>query len=475
MIVLTNNLAIDVGTTAIKFVLYGKNNVVLSTSSVDVKTYHGDNRSAYQKPAELFAIIADQIKELAKTFTIEKISLSTAMHSLILEEAGEPIAYIWSDNQASEVIATFKKTALAADFYQRTGTPIHAMSPFAKLLFFKETAPKRLAKAKSIYDLKSYLMDQLTGQRVIDFSVASATGLFNSEKMSWDEKILGFLNVDSDKLPQLVDTTTTFAILLETARELSLSNETQIMIGASDGCLASWASYLSTGSKLSLTIGTSGAVRQICDKRQLAQHGEAFCYYLKKDVWVVSGQTNNGGAVLNWFGDIYFDHQADVYDYLTTALQTSPIGANGLTFLPYLFGERAPFWDEKKAAGYLGLRDFHTKNDLLRATMEGILFNLKMIGETLAITESAGAISGGFFKIPEASTMLATIFNLPCLASTNNEPAFGLQTLNETQAATDLKQVERILPNENELTAYQTSYDRFKKLANTEEDEVNEQ
>ncbi|MCQ9372088.1 FGGY family carbohydrate kinase, partial [Corynebacterium sp. 35RC1] len=130
-------LGIDIGTTAIKIGLLEERKIIYQRSfPIYTKTEKGRTQSASEIIAVLLKGITAIPSSLREQITV--IGFSTAMHSLmpVINEKFEEI-YIWSDNQASQVIAEFRQSSLSESFYRQTGTPIHAMSPFAKLLHFK--------------------------------------------------------------------------------------------------------------------------------------------------------------------------------------------------------------------------------------------------------------------------------------------------------------------------------------------------
>lgn len=126
-------LGIDIGTTAIKFKVYDTMEAKINFS-LPVMTYYEEN-AVYQNPKEILESVKEGIKiVIQQVNTINKIAFSTAMHTIIprVNQNEELRMYIWSDNQASEVVKEFKQTKLAEPFYYKTGTPIHAMTPFQK-------------------------------------------------------------------------------------------------------------------------------------------------------------------------------------------------------------------------------------------------------------------------------------------------------------------------------------------------------
>ncbi|MBL1230394.1 gluconokinase [Enterococcus sp. BWB1-3] len=457
-------VTIDVGTTAIKFTLYQNHNQILTTE-LRIQTYTEKSGKKYQKPLEILDLLQTGIHSIIEEYPypIHYIALSTAMHGLmpVYEDGSCGELLIWSDNQAAETAAAFRKSALSQSFYEKTGTPIHYMSPFSKLLWLKETEQLPDNVIKWI-GLKELVSNFFTGEYYLDYSAASATGLFNSLVLDWDNEILTYLSISRRQLPILVDTNTILALSDETKKALGLSPQTQLLIGASDGCLAAYAGYLNTELSVSLTLGTSGAIRKITADRELDSEGKTFCYYLKKGLWVVGGPTNNGGTVLEWLSKLFFNHPTAIFEHLDSALEASSPGAEHLLFLPYINGERAPMWEPFLTGSYQGITALHGQNEFIRAAVEGLLFNLKAIMDASPFPDQEISINGGVFRHPALSQLTADILGKDCLLSANNEPCFGLLGLINQKALpqsdTNCQYIKKDTKNESQYLSFYHSF-----------------
>lgn len=428
-----NQVTIDVGTTQIKLSLF-KNQQQIDEVKKDVATFYGDEGKVYQKPNEIVASIKMGIKELLeKGYQVEEILFSTAMHSImpVFNNHNQEEMLIWLDKQAGLWIKKFKQNEeQTLLFYQKTGTPIHEMSPFAKIGHFKTAS--WFNQVKKWLGLKEYLMKSFTNQEVVDYSVASTTGLFNSETKKWDADILYFLAISENRLAKLVDTDWYTTITPEVADELGLDRQTKIYVGASDGCLASLGGFMASGISNTLTIGTSGAVRKLSKTRQLDSKGQTFCYYITKDYWVIGGATNNGGNVLAWSSQLLFNED-EIFSQINSILTETTIGSEGILFLPYIAGERAPLWSSEVTGEFSGLKITHKKSDMARSVIEGILFNLKWISEIVASEKGSVALSGGFFENGNLVQLTADILGINCFISNYSEPSYGLICLTKRQ------------------------------------------
>lgn len=436
-------LGIDIGTTAIKLGVIQENSL-LYTGDLPLQTY-GDDRIKYQDGNELLGILQAGILAIPVNLRqkITTLSFSTAMHSLMPDDGRRQI-FLWSDLQAAKTIDRFKQTELAARFYEISGTPIHAMSTFAKLLYFKE---KQLYSNETCwYGLKELVMEYFTGKPIIDFATASATGMFDLRKQAWSGEILSYLGIRKEQLATLVDTNQVVEILPEIRELFDFSNTVQVVAGASDGTLAAYASFYSTGRSASLTIGTSAAVRQVANKIQLDLKKQNFCYYLKKDLLVSGAPSNNGGVVLAWAANHLAENPAQFYESLPDLLDRTEVGANGLRFWPFLNGERAPYWTNEIKGGFYDLTLQHTRMEMMRSVIEGVVLNVGQLVELVAKGEAL-SVSGGFFQTAALGQLAADVFGTPCYYAQQNEPIFGLYYLLEQPDLTIEKGQEVFIPD----------------------------
>ncbi|WP_148112218.1 gluconokinase [Vagococcus penaei] len=455
-------LAIDVGTTNLKCHIFEGHQLV-DNLSVPIETHYGSLGKIYQNPERILVQCQRLIRSVTqKGYDISAIVFSTAMHSImpIYDTQTDQELLIWQDYQSTAFVNQFKQEKLAETFYQATGTPIHEMSPFAKIAHFK--SKPWFKDVTKWLGIKEYLMEAFTGQCVIDYSVASATGLFNIHKKEWDQDILDYLDITSKELAKPVDTDRWYRIKPSLADELFISQDVKVYVGASDGCLASYASYLANGTANTLTLGTSGAVRKLSRQIELDDNGQTFCYYLTKDYWVIGGATNNGGHVLEWADRVFYGKQ-QLFKELNHIVTESPLGSRGVLFFPFLCGERAPLWDSTVTASFKGLTNQHEKVDLARSVMEGILFNAYFISELIQLEPRDLSINGGFFNHDILATMAADIFGKTCIQSLYSEPSFGAISLIDPPVTHLFTNQKRIFYNEDNHQRYMGYYDNYKK------------
>lgn len=465
-------ITIDIGTTAVKVLHFNQDNKQIGTQSLGYDTLYPAEGYAEQNPAHILEAVHKCLTQI-KVSGEEILVLSCAMHSLMaVDHAMQPLTnlWIWADHRADQVMRTFKKSAVATQFFQKTGTPLHPMSPFAKLLWLKETAAgnslrQELTDFYKWIDIKTYLWYALTGYIEQDVSMASATGLVNTELLVYDTDVLSYLGISAQQLPELVSVYTCRRLTSMLTATTGITG--QAMIGASDGVLANISESRNTGDA-HLTIGTSGAIRVTTKEAYKDPFGQLFCYYLDDTTWVVGGAVNNGGNVFKWLDQLLYDGQGELFQQLKTIDFTT--FDSSLVFVPHLNGERAPFWDSERQGAFFGLKINHDKIDVIKAVVYGVLFNLRHVYQTL--TNLTGPIkslylSGGTFKIPQLAACVANCLHVQVILSeTLEQSSVGALNLvsdyEHNKRYTTLKDDEK---QREAIDAYYSLYQAYLPLA----------
>ena len=146
--------------------------------------------------------------------------------------------------------------------------------------------------------------------------------------------------------------------------------------------------------QITAMIGTSGAVRMICEGPRVDPGRRLWCYNLTEELWVLGGAISNGGVVFRWaqFAEVEqrvaADLGRDTYEILSRYAEQMPPGSDGLIMLPYFSGERAPHYDADARGVLFGLDLNHGGATSMRATLEGVCYS--MCSVLNALQEVAG-------------------------------------------------------------------------------------
>jgi gluconokinase len=491
-------IGIDIGTTSTKAVAFTTGGDVLANAHVSYSPISSQPGYHELDTTVLLQAVIRTLKDvLEKTKAItglSGISFSCAMHSLIaVDKDGQVLtnAITWADMRSKDVAAGIKNTDWGNRIYQYTGTPIHSMSPLCKITWLKENEPAIFSKAYKFIGIKEYIWLHFFGKYLIDYSLASATGLFDIYQFKWYDEALELAGISADHLSLPVSPThieTGINRKYQTA--LGLTQDIPFIIGGSDGCLANLGSNAMRPGDASLTIGTSGALRMTSTMPKHDPKQRIFNYILTEHLFVSGGAVNNGAVVVQWFVENFMNKPlSDGKDFSAMVEEADAIvaGSGGLLFLPYLSGERAPVWDADARGVFFGISSKHTQQHFMRAVIEGISFSLYQVG--VSLEETIGPIndiyaSGGFIQSKFWLQLIADMFNKKVyITNTTDASAIGAAMLGFLASGliNNIEELQKILtirqvfePDANRHAVYQKNFLIFTSLYDKLKDEFKE-
>lgn len=433
-------IGVDIGTSGARalFVDEFLNVVSSGTSSYGVLTPRPGIME--QNPEEVFVGVMRSIGSCLKAYpcdpsSVKGIALSSYHHSFLpVDDSIRPISNIltWGDLRAHAEAKELKELPnQSRRIYVLTGCPVHPMYLPAKLLWLKKNSPESFSMASKFLSVKDYIIYRLTGEVAVDISVASTSGLFDIHKKAWSEQVLNIIGVDPTRLSQVVSPFQGFPMRPEIADALGLHKRVMVFAGAGDGVLNSLGCGAVSEWQATFMIGTSGAVRVVKPYPVIDDRMRTWCYMLTEDRYVLGAAINTGGIAIQWFGKAFLD-STDYDSLICTALNLPP-GAMGLIFLPFMAGERSPFWRDSTRGAIIGLSLSHDKGHMARALMEGIGFSMRSILEP--IIELSPDISelratGGFARSEAWLRLMADMINFPLsVPSVEQSSALGAAML----------------------------------------------
>lgn len=401
-------LVLEASTTSAKAMLY---NTEDNSYIVKAKPYTGNYQDVTIHNAEnVYLQMMALGKKLAKGQKIDMISLCGTWHSVFLcdkDMVPSTPVFLWSNISASAICKNLREdTEYVNTFYQKTGCMVNAIYPYFKLLMLKEQGYK--LDEYFIMGQGTYNTYRMTGERIITECMASGTGTLNIHSKKYDKDILELAGIKEEQLSRLVSYDTTFPLNKEGAVLLGLEEGIPVIPSNSDGGLNQIGAGALEEGVMTFSVGTSGAIRLTTSKPIIPDTPSTWCY-LSPKAWLSGAATSGCCNCIDWFKTTmypkttsYGDIEKKVEDKVTTPV-----------FLPFLFGERCPGWNDERSSGFFGIKPFHKSNDLYRAVQEGVLFNLYQC--YLKLTEINGVpkkikLSGGILNSEEWTQMCADIF-----------------------------------------------------------------
>ncbi len=493
-------LGIDLGTTAVKALLINEAGDTLASATVEYPLSTPKPLWSEQDPADWWRGTAEAIRQvLARAGVsgedVRGIGLSGQMHGLtLLDRDGNVLrpAILWND----------QRTALQCDeMVQRAGGPMRTRELIAnipapsytapKILWVREHEPDVYARVAHVLLPKDYIRYKLSGEFATEVGDATGMALLDVKHRRWSDEMLALLDIPREWLPLCAESHEPTARVSErAARETGLAPGTPIVGGSGDQPAAAVGLGSVREGIVNVTLGTSGVVFASVEHYPPIRDTaiEVFCHAVP-DTWFFMGVMLSAGGSLRWHRDVVaLGHPAlatprndrDPYDALLTDAATVPIGAEGLTFLPYLTGERTPHRDPLARGAFVGLTLRHTQAHLARAVVEGISFGLRdsiELMRELGLRVNEVRAAGGGARNPIWRQMLAEIFEADItLVNSTEGGAFGVALLagvgiglwRDTREACDavIRITSRTSPSDDPAVrrAYDEAYRRFREL-----------
>ncbi len=385
------------------------------------------------------AAIQAVLAELDTPSALAGIGLTGQMHGVaLLDERGEILgpSLIWCDQRTQPQVDELNQKIGPERILRNTANPLLTGFSAPKIRWEQQQRPAEFARARHFLLPKDYIRFQLTGEYATDVADASGTGLFDVLGRRWSAEMLAALELRESFVPRAFEgPEITGHVHAAAAAATGLRAGIPVIAGGGDQAAGAIGSGLVEPGLASSTIGTSGVVFAVTDQPRADAHGRihTFCHSVPGQ-WHVMGVTQGAGLSLRWFRDQLGgpERQAeiagggDAYDHLAKLAATTPPGAQGLFFLPYLMGERAPHLDPLARGGWIGLTAAHTRAHLARAVFEGVTFSLR---DSLAIFRELGLepteirLSGGGARSSFWAALQADIFGVTCTRLSHTEGA----------------------------------------------------
>jgi xylulokinase len=434
-------LSIDLGTTGLKVSILSENGLLLAQSS---RLYPIDTpwRGAAEQNSEfwwnaLTACCHDLRIRAEEPFSrISGVGICGQMHSHVyLGADGNPLrsAITWMDQRSVKLLERLEAESGFSDYvFEHTCNSPAPTYTAPNCLWVQEEQPEIWEATHSVLIAKDYLKYRLTGEMVTDYSDAAGTLLFDVAKQCWSQEMLSLFKIDRSFLPDAVPSNIIIGHVSTTAAAATgITVGTPVTNGSSDNSAAALGCGMVDSGQATLIIGTAGVV-SVCSDRPVpdSRHRLACWNYCLEDRWVSLGVTQTAGESLNWFKRCFEEdgkesESEDVFQEYEEAASAAPMGAGGLVFLPYLNGERTPYWDSYARGVFFGVNLETKKSHFIRAIMEGVSFalrnNLETI-ESLGLHVDEVRATGGGLRSKTWMGLLSQILGKPVRKVSARDP-----------------------------------------------------
>lgn len=489
-------IGIDVGTTGAKTILIDEQGSLLASALEEYPLHTPRPKWAEQDPEDWWLATVDSIKTVLKESDVDVsevkgLSLSGQMHGLVMLDKDYQVlrpAILWCDVRTTEQCHYITDKLGENMLVDIIGNQALEGFTAPKIIWVRDNEPEIYEKADKVLLPKDYVRFRLTGEIATEISDAAGTILLDIKKRNWSKPVLKRLELDSDMLPYVQESTDVCGkITSEVAKLTGLKTGTPVAAGGADNTCSAVGNGIVKAGRISASIGTSGVVFAHTDEvkvdPKLRTH--TFCHSVP-DKWYVMGVMLSAGGAFRWYRDTLGEMEiqqakkenVDPYEILTAKAEEAPIGSEGLVFLPYLNGERTPHGDANAKGTFFGLTLRHEKSHMIRSVMEGVTYGMRdslEIIKKLDLPIDHVYATGGGAKSQLWRQIQADIYNTELVTINIAEgPAFGAAIIagvasgvyNSIEEATDelIEITSRTQPTHENVEIYNEYYQIYRDL-----------
>ena len=442
-------LAFDLGTGGNKAVLYHEDGTLVGWTFSPYETSYPRSGWAEQAPADWWSSIVETTQKLIRQSgtapeSIAGICISGHGIGVVpVDGQGRLLrdkTLLWSDSRALPQKNRYFEKVDYNQWYETTGAALRAENyALFKMMWHKDNEPEIYGKTHKFLGTKDYINLIMTGKMVTDFSDASFSGVNDLEKWQYSDELLSPSGIDRDKLPDLGPSTSVVGELLpEPAGELGLREGIPIVCGGYDGSCTALGAGNHKEDRLYNYVGSSSWI-SVCSKTPLLERQvKPYCYYS-----VIPGMYNStvsiysAGSSYQWVRNILCREEsfaaevacADPYEIMETVARQSPLGSNNVFFNPSLMGGSTIYPSPNIHGAFVNLELAHTKSDLLRAVMEGIAYDLRIVLDAfrgLGVKTEEIRLVGGGSRSPLWRQIFADIYKTKVILTNVGQEAAAL-------------------------------------------------
>jgi xylulokinase len=420
-------LAHDLGTSGNKATLYSDEGVRVASRTEGYPTDFRDGSRAEQNPEDWWRAVCDSTRALLAAARVDAADIAVValsgqmMGCTPVDARGRALrpSILYCDQRATREADELLERIDPAEFYRICGHRASASYTLEKMMWLRRHEPDLFRQMRKSLCAKDYINARLTGVVATDYSDASGTNAFDLNTFTWSEKILELAEIDIALMPDAVESAAIIGEVTQSAaRATGLRAGTPVAAGGGDGsaagvgvgCVRPGSAYNCLGSSSWIALTVSEPVVD----PQMRTMNWAHCVpgYLHP-----SGTMQTAGSSFRWLAEQLCDAErreaaargVSVYALIDALAAGVPPGANGVLFMPYMQGERTPWWNPDARGAFLGLQLASTRADMMRAVMEGVALNLALIADIFRahVPIDTLTLAGGGAGSPVMRQMLA--------------------------------------------------------------------
>ena len=477
-------LGVDIGTSSCKTALFDADGRAVAQGGSEYPVSYPRKGWAEQDPRDWWDGVCRAVREMISGNGINPSDIAgigvdgQSWSAIALDGAGEVLCPtpIWTDTRSAEICRETLEQLPQEKLFALCGNPPQPGYTWPKILWYRRHRPEVFAAAKKILQSNSYIVYRMTGEITQDLSQGYGLACFDMRKGRWDEETCGELGIPGTLLPEIVPSHQVVGRLTrEAAEQTGLTEGIPVAAGGLDAACGTLGAGVVLPGQTQEQGGQAGGM-SICIDRYAADPRLILGFHVVPGRWLLQGGTTGGGGALKWLRETMCPELS--FEEMSSLAETAPAGSGGVTFLPYMAGERSPIWNPDACGVFFGLGFGVTRGQMIRACMEGVAYALR---HNLETAETAGAraetlrsmggsansriwtqikadVTGRSIEVPGSDT--ATTLGAAMLAGVGT----GIWGSFEEAAEQTVRVKRRYEPDPENREQYDRGYEKYRKL-----------
>ncbi|QUC65947.1 xylulokinase [Aristaeella hokkaidonensis] len=390
-------LGVDIGTSSCKTALFDPEGKVVAQGGCEYPVSYPRKGWAEQDPAQWWEGVCRAVREMISDNGIDPAEIAgigtdgQSWSAIALDREGNVLCPtpIWTDTRSEEICRETEDRLTAEKLFDLCGNPAKPGYTWPKILWYRKHRPEVFEKTEKILQSNSYIVYRMTGEITQDISQGYGLACFDMRKGCWDEEMCEALGIPRRMLPEIVPCHQIVGKLtVDAAKQMGLREGIPVAAGGLDAACGTLGAGVVSPGQTQEQGGQAGGM-SICIDQYAADPRLILGFHVVPGRWLLQGGTTGGGGALKWLRETMCPELS--FAEMSALAETAEPGSGGVTFLPYMAGERSPIWDPKACGVFFGLNFGVTRAQMIRACMEGVAYSLRHNLETAA---EAGARAG---------------------------------------------------------------------------------
>ena len=387
-------LGIDIGTSSCKVALFDPDGKVAASGGSDYPVSYPRKGWAEQDPGDWWEGVCRAVREMIGNHGIDPGRIAgigvdgQSWSAVALDASGEVLCPtpIWTDTRGAAICRETADRIGEEKLFSVCGNPVQPGYTWPKILWYREHRPEVFRKTEKILQSNSYIVYRMTGEMTQDLSQGYGLACFDMRSGRWDEEACRMLDIPRKFLPEIMPCHRIAGKLTrEAAGQTGLKEGIPVVAGGLDAACGTLGAGVIDPGQTQEQGGQAGGM-SICIGQYAADPRLILGFHVVPGRWLLQGGTTGGGGALKWLRETMFPDLS--FEEMSTLADQAPAGSGGVTFLPYLAGERSPIWNPDACGVFFGLNFGVNRGQIIRACMEGVAYALR---HNLETAEAAGA------------------------------------------------------------------------------------